>query len=162
MPSTSNHLSGQFRRTWAFIGLDWKLPALIGCYNTVRRTSLSRRIRLIRILPVHTRSFFIRTGVDAGNRGREKLGRETPAFGRRGLRIRLYFRLRVMIGPRTDRVDYLKTKQYFPAFLYFATNGYGKDAIFNSDSLFLLWIFYRSRSTGLTYVKSAPVFIQIL
>ena len=61
-----------------------------------------------------------------------------------------------MIGPRTDRVYYLKTKQYYPDFLYFATNGYGKDAVFNSDSLFLLWIFYLSRSTGLTYVKSAP------
>ena len=61
-----------------------------------------------------------------------------------------------MIGPRTDRVYYLKTKQYYPDFSYFATNGYGKEAVFNSDSLFLLWIFYLSRSTGLTDVKSAP------
>ena len=156
MPSTSNNLSGQFRRTWAFIGLDWKLPALIGCYNTVRRTSLSRRIRLIRILPVHTRSFSTRTGVDAVIAGGKNWA------GRRGLRIGLNFRLRVMIGPRTDRVYYLKTKQYYPDFLYFATNGYGKDAVFNSDSLFLLWIFYLSRLTGLTYVKSAPVTIPHL
>ena len=62
-----------------------------------------------------------------------------------------------MIGRRTDRVYYLKTKQYYPDFLYFATNGYGKDANFNSYSLFLLTrYFYLGRSTGLTYVKSAP------
>ena len=42
------------------------------------------------------------------------------------LRIGLNFRLRVMIGPRTDRVYYLKTKQYYPDFLLFVTNGYGK------------------------------------
>ena len=73
------------------------------------------------------------------------------------LRIGLNFRLRVMIGPRTDRVYYLKTKQYYPDFSYFATNGYGKDAVFNSGSSFLLWIFYLRRSTGLTYVKSANI-----
>ena len=144
MPSTSNYLYGQCRRTWVFIGLDWKLPALIGCYNTVRRTSFSRRIRLIRI-PPRPHAFFLHAD-----------------RSRRGLRIGLNFRLRVMIGPRTDRVYYLKTKQCYPDLLYFATNGYGKDAVFNSDSLFLLWIFYLSRSTCLTYVKSAPETRQLV
>ena len=75
------------------------------------------------------------------------------------LRIGLNFRLRVMIGPRTDRVYIiLKPSNIIRTFSYFATNGiYGKDVVFNSGSSFLLWIFYLRRSTGLTYVKSANI-----